>query len=113
MNKQEQGDKQPSKIKEKKEQKLTDYFAPKKDFKAFETTKREFVTKTLKLHKENQELKQRLQKLVNGNTDLRKKFQNGGSKGNELTSNIKQKQQKETATKRMLQKVQHSILILL
>ena len=100
-NKQQQRDKQPSETKEKKEPKITDYFAPTKDFKAFETTKREYVTKIVKLSKENQELKQRLQKLVNENTDLRKKLQKGVSKGNEATSNIKQKQQGETATKNM------------
>ena len=59
MNKQEQREKQPSKTKEKKEPKITDYFAPMKDFKAFETTKREYMTKTVKLNKKNQELKQR------------------------------------------------------
>ena len=32
-------------------------------------------------------------------TDLRKKFQNGVSKGNEVTSNIRQKQQKTTTKK--------------
>ena len=47
------------------------------------------MTKTVKLNKENQELKQRLQKLVNEDTDLRKKLQDGVSKGNEATSNIK------------------------
>ena len=59
------------------------------------------MTKIVKLNKENQELKQRLQKLVNENTDLRKKLQKGVSKGNEATSNIKQKQPGETATKNM------------
>ena len=71
-----------------------------KDFKAFETTKREYVTNTVTLNKENQELKQRLQKLANENTDLSKKFQNCVSKGNEVTSNIRQKQQKKSATKK-------------
>ena len=99
-NKQEQRDKQPSETKEKKEPKITDYFAPTKDFKAFETTKREYVTKIVKLNKENQELKQRLQKLVNENTDQRKKLQKGVSKDNEATSNLKQKQQGETAIKK-------------
>ena len=103
-NKQEQRDKQPSETKEKKEPKITDYFAPTKDFKAFETTKREYVTKIVKLNKENQELKQRLQKLVNENTDLRKKLHKGVSKGNEATSNIKQKQQGETAIKKTYDK---------
>ena len=51
------------------------------------------MTKIVKLDKKNQELKPRLQKLANENTDLRKKLQNGVSKGNEATSNIKQKQQ--------------------
>ena len=55
----------------------------------------------MKLNKKNQELKQRLQKLVNENIDLRKKLQKGVIKGNEATSNIKQKQQGETATKNM------------
>ena len=54
----------------------------------------------MKLNKENQELKQRLQKLANGNTDLRKKLQKGVSKGNEATTNIKRKQQGETAIKK-------------
>ena len=79
-----------------------------KDFKAFETTKREYVTNTVTLNKENQKLKQRLQKLANENTDLSKKFQNCVSKGNEVTSNIRQKQQQN-----MLQNVQQSILFLL
>ena len=70
-----------------------------KDFKAFETTKREYVTNTVTLNKENQELKQRLQKLANENTDLSKKFQNCVSKGNEMTSNIRQKQQKNQPQK--------------
>ena len=83
-----------------------------KDFKAFETTKREYVANTVTLNKENQELKQRLQKLANENTDLSKMFQNCVSKGNEVTSNIRQKQQKKSATKNMLQNVQQSILFL-
>ena len=68
--------------------------------KAIETTKREYVTNTVKLNKEDQELKQRLQKLVNENTDLMKKFQNGVSKGNEVTSNIRQKQHKKNSHKK-------------
>ena len=71
------------------------------------------MTNTVKLNKENQELKQRLQKLANENTDLRKKFPNGVSKGNEVTSNIRQKQQKTQSQKNMLQNVQQSILFLL
>ena len=57
----------------------------------------------LGFNKENQELKQRLQKLENENTDLRKKLQKDVSKGNEVISNIKQKQQGETATKKKQQ----------
>ena len=78
------------------------------------------MTKTVKLNKENQELKQRLQKLANENTELRKKLQNGVSKGNEATNNIKQKRQslRETVTKRTCDKtswqnVQQNILFLL
>ena len=66
-NKQEQRDKQPSKTKEEKEPKITDYFAPTENFEALETTKREYVAKIVKLNKENLEVKQKLQKLANEN----------------------------------------------
>ena len=61
------------------------------------------MTKIVKLNKENQELKQRLQRLANEHTDLRKKLQKGVCKGNEGTSNIKiarRNSHKKHATKR-------------